>query len=100
LITLYGHERADQLFLHLFGRSAGSLSDTDFIYFSAYINRIVGARREKLANYRDNIVSLSAQDRVHLFEELQIKPRLERMRATAAKRPITAAPSRKRPSFK
>ena len=96
---LYGHERADILFGHLFGRPAGAISDTDFVYFSTYLNRILHEQKEKIKNYRDH-VKMNTKNRVYIYDSLNVKPRLQRMLASKAQRPTTAPPSFKRPAFR
>lgn len=77
---MYGPSKADYMFEQLFGRTTANVQDTDFIYFSDYLNRIMRVDELIYTDYNNHIVSLTRIQKIEIYDKLYRKPRMARMR--------------------
>jgi len=68
------------MFQHLFGKSTANIMDTDFIYFSDYLNRILKHDQSMNADYNNHIVTLTKIQKIEIYDKLYRKPRMPRMK--------------------
>ena len=68
------------MFQHLFGKTTINITDTEYIYFSTYLNRIREQEYEYISNYNDHIIQLNQKDKIIIYDKLNREPRMYKMK--------------------